>query len=403
MSLFSYFLVMWCCYRYLNYKCFSRHFAISNNYRLEESIMLLFKKRLISDSMYEACSVFDVNGDGIPDILSGSFWYEGPDYTRRHRICDVTEFGEYHDDFCDYPMDVDGDGLLDLITGSWFTETLRWRRNPGNTTEEWTTTDIDHCGPIETIRFYDIDGCGVPEIFPNTHTQPLDLYKFVGDDNGRGTGLYLKIKITTEASGHGIGFVDINGDGRMDIVLSDGWLEQPEDLYQTPWTFHPEWSLGSASVPIIGHDVNGDGLVDLIVGQAHGYGLHWYEQRTSDDGSRCWIRHLIDNSGSQFHDLRLFDLDLDGELELITGKRYRAHNDGDPGAHDPVGLYYYRINGGQFDKVIIDFGSAQEASGTGIYFWIHDLTGNGYPDIIAPGKEGLYLFENMGPAKEQTI
>jgi hypothetical protein len=28
----------------------------------------------------------------------------------------------------------------------------------------------------------------------------------------------------------------------------------------------------------------------------------------------------------------------------------------------------------------------------GIYFWIADITGNGKPDIIAPGKEGLYIF-----------
>jgi hypothetical protein len=85
-------------------------------------------------------------------------------------------------------------------------------------------------------------------------------------------------------------------------------------------------------------------------------------------------------------------------VELVTGKRYRAHNDNDAGAHDPVGLYYYKINGGAFEKHIIDYGPAGEASGCGIYFWIHDLSGNGYPDIIAPGKEGLFLFENVGPS-----
>ena len=25
-----------------------------------------------------------------------------------------------------------------------------------------------------------------------------------------------------------------------------------------------------------------------------------------------------------------------------------------------------------------------------------DLTGNGSKDIVAPGKEGLYIFENLG-------
>jgi hypothetical protein len=60
----------------------------------------------------EACSVFDVNNDGIPDIVSGEFWYEGPDFTNRHRICELNCDGNYIWDFSDYPMDVNGDGFF---------------------------------------------------------------------------------------------------------------------------------------------------------------------------------------------------------------------------------------------------------------------------------------------------
>ncbi|MBB3072503.1 hypothetical protein FHS14_005536 [Paenibacillus baekrokdamisoli] len=371
-----------------------------NNLMERVTSLLQFKKRLLSDEKYEACAVFDVNGDGIPDIISGAYWYEGPDYKKRHFICEIEAISGYHDDFSDYPMDVDGDGNLDILTGAWWGETLRWRKNPGGDHQNWETFDIDFCGSIETIRFFDIDGCGVPEIFPNTPGAPQAFYKLIRDEQGKGTSQFRKVPIGTETSGHGMGFVDINGNGRMDIVLCDGWLEQPEDPFQTPWTFHREFSLGSASVPILGFDVTGNGLMDLIVGQAHDYGLHWYEQGIDEDGSRTWTKHLIDDSASQFHDLWLVDLDLDGEIELITGKRYRAHNDGDPGAHDPIGIYYYKIDGGRFEKHVIDFGPAGEASGAGIYFWVQDLTGNGYPDIVAPGKDGLYLFENLGLRKD---
>ena len=48
-----------------------------------------WKKRLISEDTYEAAGVFDVNNDGIPDIVSGEWWYEGPDYSSKHRIGDV--------------------------------------------------------------------------------------------------------------------------------------------------------------------------------------------------------------------------------------------------------------------------------------------------------------------------
>jgi hypothetical protein len=354
-----------------------------------------FNKRLIDTVPYEAAAVFDVNNDGFLDIICGEYWYEGPEFTIKHKICDVEPVGEYYDDFCDYGMDVNGDGWLDIITGGWFGETLRWRQNSRGEAL-WAVHNVDQCGPIETIRFIDIDGCGVPEVFPNTPPAPQVFYKLITDEEGRGTGQFQKYVISEGPSGHGMGFGDINGDGRTDIILAHGWLEQPESPFQTPWTFHPEWDLGSASVPVLAYDVTGNGLLDLIVGQAHNYGLAWWEQQVAADGKRSWVKHDIDTTASQYHDLWLADLDGDGMPELITGKRYRAHNGRDPGAADPIGVYYFKMHGGRFDKHVIDFGPAGQASGAGIYFWVEDINADGRPDIVAPGKDGLYLFENLG-------
>ena len=55
---------------------------------------VFFKKRLIDRVTYESAAVFDVNNDGIPDIVCGEYWYEGPDFTKKHKICDVQEVGE---------------------------------------------------------------------------------------------------------------------------------------------------------------------------------------------------------------------------------------------------------------------------------------------------------------------
>lgn len=357
---------------------------------------IAFHKRKIDDTPYEACAVFDVNNDGQVDIVSGEYWWQGPDFTTKYKIGDILVVPGYHDDFSDYPMDVDGDGKLDIITGAWWGETLRWRKNPGTVGGNWPLIDIAHVGSIETIRFYDIDACGVPEIFPNTPSGPQLFFKLVCDEHGQGTAEFKQYQISEGQSGHGLGFADINGDGRMDVVLADGWLEQPEDPFAGPWRFHPEFSFGRASVPILGYDVNRDGLCDLIVGQAHDYGLDWWEQGIDSSGHRTWTKHEIDSGASQYHDLWLVDIDLDGEPELITGKRWRAHNGADPGADDPVGIYYFKLRNGEFEKRIIDYGPVPDASGAGIYFWVQDITGNGYPDIVAPGKDGLYLFENLG-------
>jgi len=374
--------------------------------------ILTFEKMKLSDDMFEAAAVFDVNKDGHLDIVCGSFWYEGPDFGTSHKICVISTQregaekleGRYdletitgYDDFANIPMDVNGDGYMDIVSGGWFGRTLLWRENPKGKPEEWGVHVIEEIGEIETIRIWDVDNDGDPEILPNTPLGPQQIFKLVRDDAGKGTGKFQKLTISDQPSGHGLGFGDINMDGRSDIVHQTGWLEAPENPLEEEWKRHSDLNLvGLVSAPILVLDINGDSLNDLIVGQAHDYGLAWHEQKRKADGTREWTKHDIDTTRSQYHTMALVDIDNDGAPELITGKRCLAHWGKDPGAFDPAGLYYFKINGGDFQLHIIDEGPIEEASGVGIYLWVADLDGNGWKDIVAPGKEGLYLFKNMG-------
>jgi hypothetical protein len=359
-----------------------------------------FQKILIADERYESCGVFDVNNDGHLDIVSGAYWYPGPKFDRKCKIGDVKAEGEYFDDFSTIPMDINGDGYTDFVTGGWWGNTIRWRENPqGDPAKPWAEHVIAEVGNVETTRAWDVDGDGQLEIVPNTPGGPQRFYKILRDGAGKGCGKFQEYVISEGKSGHGFGFGDVSGDGRGDIVLSKGWLEAPENsLDGKPWTFHPEFDLGSASCPVLVVDVDGDGLNDLIVGQAHGYGLDWWEQRI-EGGKRRWIKHPIDPFNSQYHDLIWADIDGDGQPELITGKRYRAHCGRDPGEYDHVGLYYFKWTGEGFAKQVIDFGPARVASGCGIMFQVVDIDGDGRLDIVAPGKDGLYLFRNLGAAQ----
>jgi len=353
---------------------------------------LRFEKTLIADEHYESAAVFDVDNDGHLDIVSGAWWYPGPRFDRKCPIGEVPAHGEYFDDFATLPLDVNGDGYTDFLTGGWFGKTLFWRENPkGDRSKPWPLHAVAECGNIETARAWDVDGDGQVEIVPNTPGGPLRFYKLLADEKGRGTSRFSEHVVHEGKSGHGFGFGDINGDGRGEFILAKGWLEPPENPLDGPWTFHPDFDLGHASCPIIVADVNGDGRADLIVGDAHGYGLWWWEQRP--DG---WLKHPIDPFNSQFHDLAWTDIDGDGEPELITGKRYRAHCGHDPGAYDPLGIYYFKWNGESFTKQVIDYGPIRQATGCGIAFQVADVDGDGLPDIVAPGKDGLYLFRNLG-------
>lgn len=359
---------------------------------------LQFEKQKIGNVIYEACSVFDADKDGHLDIFTGEYWFAGPDFTTAHKVKDIHRVDDYYDDFSNYPMDVNGDGYLDIITGGWWNQTMCWRENPKVPGQEWKTHIVAQVGNIERNCFYDIDRDGTPEVFSTT--KPVHFFQ-LQRHGGKGTGEFKQFTIEEGGGGHGFGFGDINGDGRTDLIYASGWHEAPQDPFDVAgYVWHPDWNFGMASVPILVNDVNGDKRNDLIVGQGHDYGLAWYEQGKDVDGNRTWTKHDIETQKSQFHEMQLADIDNDGEPELITGKRYRAHNGNDPGAADPLGLYYYNLNGGAFERVVVDYGPAETASGTGIYMWIEDVDGNGWKDLIAPGKQGMYLFKNMGPAKD---
>lgn len=354
---------------------------------------VLFDRQKIGTTTFEAASIFDVNNDGHLDLVSGEYWHEGPDYAKAHKIGTIMQVDDYYDDFSDYPMDVNGDGFLDIVTGGWFGGTLQWRENPQGRPVEWVTHDVAKTGNIERNSFYDLDGDGYEEVFATT--SPVHFFRLVRDEKGKPQGRFEQYTITEGGGGHGFGCGDVNGDKRPDLIFAGGWLEAPENPYDVKaWKWHKEFDLakGMASVPILVHDVNKDGKNDLIVGGAHVYGMWWYENQ----GGGKWAEHAIEEHRSQFHEMQLCDIDNDGELELVTGKRFRAHRGHDPGEYDPLGLYYYDIAPEGFTRHTLDYGPATRASGAGIYLWIADVDGNGWKDILAPGKEGLYLFTSLG-------
>ncbi|MEI6085054.1 MAG: VCBS repeat-containing protein [Verrucomicrobiota bacterium] len=360
-----------------------------------------WKKVWIADEGYESVGVFDVNNDGVLDIVSGAFWYQGPDFRQKHSIGPVGKYGEYYDDFSTIALDVNGDGYLDFVTGGWWGNTLRWRENPqGDPKKEWPEHIIAEVGNVETTRAWDIDGDGQIEILPNTPGNPeVAYYKLITDQNGKGTGKFRKVPVYNFGKGcpnHGLGCGDVAGNGRMDILFLTGWLEAPANPETGKWIWHEEfldapWKAKGASIPMLVVDLNGDGKNEIITGSPHGYGLWWSERQAGG-----WKHHPIDPYNAQYHDLQWVDIDGDGQCELVTGKRHRAHCGHEAGEWDDLGIYYFKWTGECFAKQVIDYGPIGAAKGCGITFATADLRGTGRLDLIAPGKEGLYVFYNEG-------
>jgi len=352
------------------------------------------RHELNPDSTYSACAALDVNHDGKLDVVCGGWWYEAPHW-KRHFVRDVEVIRGRYDDYSNLPFDVNGDGWLDLVSVNYRSETLYWVEHPGPALGAWKRHVIDTPGPMETGRLVDVDGDGKLDVLPNGVRFSAWWERILDRrDDHSPVARWIRHELPREVAGHGVGFGDINGDGRNDVVGPSGWAEAPEDRRHGRWRFHDEFIVDhDCSIPILVHDVDQDGDNDLIWGRGHRIGLYWLEQ-LRQDGSRRWVRHAIDTSWSQPHSILLADVDNDQHLELVAGKRYMGHGGKDPGEYDPLVAFWYDFDpqAQTWRRGVISPGGP---AGFGLDPKAIDLDSDGDLDILAPGRSGLYWFENL--------
>ncbi|MDR3229139.1 MAG: VCBS repeat-containing protein [Puniceicoccales bacterium] len=370
-----------------------------------------YKKLVLSNEFYSEGAHFgDFNKDGITDVAAGPFWFEGPDFKRRHslhtpKVFDLKKHPRiYSDVFTEFGYDINGDGWEDIFICPHPGTRGYWFENPKGAETPWKkhffANEIGNESP-QWLRMRKTDPH--PALLYNRNGR-LGFSTFVIKDGAPEWTFHPVSNIDNrryERYTHGVGAGDINGDGRIDILENEGWWEHPADeAAPPPWKFHkykpaetpaaaaaaagkaadgkgavgtdgktagsaksaskrnrPRFAAAASHMYVL--DVNGDGLNDVVTAwDAHIYGLVWHEQVRSADGEITWRRHEIlpvipDLASpalriSQMHAVAIADMNGDGLPDIVTGKRFWAHGpDGDKEASAPAVLYWFELKRGK--------------------------------------------------------
>jgi len=218
----------------------------------------------------------------------------------------------------------------------------------------WTRIQIDdeyaYTNGAHNILPYDLDGDGRYELVANAYrADSLQFYQHSGNPTevSNWTRYVIDDDISpgnNHSAAHYTAIVDINGDGRVDLVSAENTEDEDVVAYLAPvditnlgaWERRVLYNSGNSSwgaYHIDSGDVDGNDTNDIAVLMRYGNRIGWL----NNDGSEAdWDVTWVDTDITQPFNVKIADFNNDGQNDMIASsitdsKVYLYTYSGDPG------------------------------------------------------------------------
>lgn len=280
-----------------------------------------------------AVALGDFNGDGDADVVTANY-ISGQNYIYFGDGTGTawTEFALPSDGHASHGVavaDLDLDGDIDIVFANIGNEVNRVYLNDGTGTG-WTGLDLTsdaHASTSVAIGLLNADA--YPDIVIGNADQEVER-AYINDGTGMGWTGYDVTSDTRTTADVTIG--DVDGDGDADIIAANGVVAgtaQRNRVYLndgtgTGWSGSDLTTDEQDSQSVALGDIDRDGDLDVVIGNQTGSGD--VNRLYINDGTGLgWTRSDITSDAQVTSEMRLADLDRDGDLDAVAAN-YNSAN-----------------------------------------------------------------------------